>query len=76
MAKPTQEEIMKAYMQVFKSNNGQIILNDLASRFFMYSSTLSADSNEMAFREGQRSVLLFLNNTLKDRITQETAIEE
>lgn len=67
---------MKAYMQVFKSNNGQIILNDLASRFFMYSSTLSADSNEMAFREGQRSVLLFLNNTLKDRITQETAIEE
>ena len=67
---------MKAYLQVFKSNNGQIILEDLASRFFMYSSTLSADSNEMAFREGQRSVLLFLNNKLKDRMSQETTIEE
>jgi len=76
MANPTAEEIMKSYLEVFKSNSGQLVLNDLASRFHMYSSTLSADSNEMAFREGQRSVLLFLNNTLKERMAQETTIEE
>ena len=65
MANPV-EDTMKAYLQVFKSNAGQLVLNDLASRFHMYSSTLSADSNEMAFREGQRSVLLFILSLISD----------
>ena len=42
----------------------------------MYSTTLAESPQEMAFREGQRSVLLFLNNTLQDRKVQESTIEE
>ena len=67
---------MRAYKQCFASEAGKLVINDLASRFHMYSTTLSADSNEMAYREGQRSVLLFLNNTLKERVNQESSIEE
>ena len=72
----TMDELNQAYKAAFKSQAGELILKDMAARFHMYSTTLAESPQEMAFREGQRSVLLFLNNTLQDRKVQESTIEE
>ena len=60
----TPEQIKDAYVSVFKGEGSKIVLDDMAQRFCMYSPTFVPDSNETIFREGQRSVLLFINSML------------
>ena len=42
-------------------------MSDLEARFHFYGSTFSADPNETAYREGQRTVVLFLKSMLREQ---------
>ncbi len=67
----TIDDLRQAYRTLFDSADGKIVLDDMDIRFHMKSSTYVPDSNEAAFREGQRSVLLFLHNMLADQPERE-----
>ena len=60
------KDLRATYRMIFESDDGQIILDDLSRRFGLYRTSFVPDSNEMAFREGQRDVLLFLHSILRD----------
>ena len=64
MNKKQVQEIIQAYQRVFKSDDGKDILSDLEKRCNVHNTSFSNDSNETAFREGQRSVVLFIKSTL------------
>jgi hypothetical protein len=56
---------IKIYQRVFKSDDGEKLLEDLEKRCNVHATSFSLDSHETAFREGQRSVVLFIKSTLK-----------
>ena len=62
------EEIKKLrekYLQVFTQGTGEEILKDLEYRFHIHNTTMDNDINNLAYLEGQRSVILFIKNMLK-----------
>jgi len=56
---------IKIFQRVFKSPDGEKVLEDLEKRCNIHTSSFSQDPYETAFREGQRSVVLFIKSTLK-----------
>jgi hypothetical protein len=66
----TEEELVKKslmtksnYEQLFKSYLGEKVINDLSKRFHVFTSTIPTgkiDPYELAYAEGQRSVILWL----------------
>ena len=74
----TPEDLKTVYKQIFATDEGKIVLNDLAQRCHFFGITFAESTNEVIYKEGQRSVVLFLNNMIKDTPppTQETAEEE
>tara|TARA_B100001057_G_scaffold390071_2_gene397958 strand:- start:3068 stop:3301 length:234 start_codon:yes stop_codon:yes gene_type:complete len=74
----TPEELKTAYQQTFKSKQGEIVLNDLAQRLHFFTTTWSEKIEELTYKEGQRSVLLWINRQVQDTPapTQETATTE
>ncbi len=60
------EELRAAYKMLFESNDGQIVLDDLERRFHVFSSVFSTESTDTAYREGQRTVVLFIKSMLID----------
>tara|TARA_R100000149_G_scaffold64376_1_gene36306 strand:- start:262 stop:486 length:225 start_codon:yes stop_codon:yes gene_type:complete len=63
----TPEDTRELYKEVFTSVQGERILEDLGVRFCEHSSTFSVDPNETAYREGQRTVVLFIKSMLRDQ---------
>lgn len=65
-ANKNQEKLISLYKTVFSNGNGLIVLHDLYRRFGMFKTSFVAnDPTGTAFNEGQRSVLLFINETMK-----------
>lgn len=62
----TPEDIRELYKEIFTSVQGERILEDLGVRFCEHSTTFSVDPNETAYREGQRTVVLFIEAMLRD----------
>ena len=67
----TPDDLRAAYKFILESNDGEVILEDLALRFHIHAAVFSNDPHETAFRDGQRSVVLFIQNMLKVRPTIE-----
>tara|TARA_Y100001951_G_C11197869_1_gene215369 strand:+ start:406 stop:639 length:234 start_codon:yes stop_codon:yes gene_type:complete len=59
------KELMEFYQITFESDNGKKVLEDLENRFHIHSSTMDDTNNNLAYREGQRSVILFIKKILK-----------
>ena len=56
------------YKQVFESDNGKKVLEDLEKRCSYHTTThIKGDSHESAFLEGTRSVVLFIKNMLNKK---------
>ena len=62
----TPQEIRLAYKTLFNTDDGVIVLDDMRTRFHLERQTFSSDAMEMAYLEGQRSVVLILQNLIKD----------
>ena len=71
----TPEELRAAYKVVLNSNDGQKVLKDLEARFHIDGTTFSDNTNETAYREGQRTVVLFMKSMLKDQPKREDMVE-
>ena len=61
------DDLRAAYKFILESNDGEAIMEDMELRFHMRTPVFSNDPYETAFRDGQRSVVLFMQNMLKDR---------
>ena len=62
----TPQEIRLAYKTLFNTDDGVIVLDDMRTRFHVERPTFSSDAMEMAYLEGQRSVVLIIQNLMKD----------
>ena len=71
----TLEELRAAYKLILNTKDGQAILADLEARYHVNGSTFSVDPCETAYREGQRTVVLFLKSMLKDQPKREDMVE-
>lgn len=71
----TPDELRGAYKVVLNSTDGSRILKDLEARFHIDGTTFSDNSNETAYREGQRTVVLFMKSMLKDQPKREDIVE-
>tara|TARA_R110002110_G_scaffold17679_1_gene75309 strand:- start:159 stop:380 length:222 start_codon:yes stop_codon:yes gene_type:complete len=69
------EELRAAYKLILKSKDGERVLADLEARYHINGSTFSVDPCETAYREGQRTVVLFLKSMLKDQPKREDMVE-
>jgi|DEB0MinimDraft_6_1074348.scaffolds.fasta_scaffold27542_2 hypothetical protein len=58
-------DLREAYAFLFGETDGDTVLHDLEMRFHVHSPTFSADPYETAFREGQRSVVLFIQGMME-----------
>mgnify|MGYP003117408387 CR=1 FL=1 len=70
------EQLRVLFKELFSSAEGKKVLEDLETRFSYKSSTFVPNSDETIYREGQRSVVVFINNMIEDKkpIEQEGAI--
>ncbi len=70
------EQLRVIFKELFSSAEGKKVLEDLETRFSYKSSTFVPNSDETIYREGQRSVVVFINNMIEDKkpIEQEGAI--
>lgn len=59
-----QEKLIQHYKDLFSSPVGIIVLNDLMTRFSLYRTTFSKETNEIIFREGERNVIFFIMHML------------
>lgn len=58
--------LIEDYKVVFGSENGKRVLSDLEKRCHEFMTThQKGDSHESAFLEGQRSILIFIKNAIK-----------
>lgn len=69
------EDLRNAYRTLLNTKDGQIVMKDLQARYHIYGSTFSIDPNETAYREGQRTVVLFLLSMLQEPKTREDIVE-
>lgn len=63
----TPKELRETYRSVLMSEDGEKVMEDLGARFGLWKSSFTPNSDETAFREGQRDVVLFLHNIIKDQ---------
>tara|TARA_Y100000401_G_scaffold116976_1_gene124190 strand:+ start:3998 stop:4216 length:219 start_codon:yes stop_codon:yes gene_type:complete len=59
------KQLKRDYGITFSSKEGERVMADLKSAYYKRSS-FSKDSNEMAYREGQRSVIIRIINLIKE----------
>lgn len=67
MDKKKLDDLFQNYRTTFGTVQGQNVLEDLESRLHQNTTTFSKDSLEMAYLEGQRSVLLMIKNIIKEK---------
>lgn len=70
------KQTKEAYQLLFDADDGIIVLDDLENRFHINTTTFSSDPHDTAFREGQRSVVLFIKNMLINDEYFQRLIEE
>ena len=69
----TPEDLATLYKTLFATADGQRVIEDLEHRFHIHGSTFGNDPAETAYREGQRTVVLFIKAMLLETKTiQET----
>mgnify|MGYP001160845225 FL=1 len=70
------EELKAKYKRVFGTDDGKAIIKDLERRFFCEVTTFSSDPHEIAYNEGQRTVVLFFQHMLSDISEKEKLINQ
>lgn len=57
-------DLIRAYRNVFSGEEGKLVLHDLMKTFHVLHSTMDANPHELAYREGERSVVLRILRTI------------
>ena len=62
------KELIQQYKTVFGSDEAKLVMDDLEKRCFYNVTTFAkGDTNETAFFEGQRTVLLFIKSMINHK---------
>ena len=62
------KELISNYKTTFNTDTGKRVLEDLKKRSHFYSTShVKGDSHESAFYEGQRSLVVFIENLLNQK---------
>jgi len=61
----SEEELDRVYMNMFNTEEGQLVLEDLRERCYCYNSTIADSLAQMAFNEGLRAVVINIETRLK-----------
>lgn len=75
-------QMIRAYRTVFGTDDGKKVLNDLCKSCHVLHSTMDANPHEMAYKEGERSVILRILRTIEidpfelDRLIKKGQSEE
>ena len=68
----TLDDLKKTYRQLFNTDEGKIVLNDLELRFHSLTTTyVPGDPHDTSYREGQRSVVLTILRMMEEKTNQE-----
>lgn len=59
-------ELRDCYRRLLNTEDGERILDDLGRRFHIDQSTYSTEPTDTAYREGQRTVVLFIKSMLRE----------
>ena len=62
------KKLREKYQKVFAQGDGAEVLEDLELRFHIHNTTMDNDINNLAYLEGQRTVILFLKNMIKGEV--------
>lgn len=60
------EELKLSYRRTFNTDDGEVVLSDLKSRFGFETTTFSDNPYESAFNEGQRAAVLLIVRMLTE----------
>lgn len=63
------------YRQLFNSDDGVVVLKDMQDRFHIHGTVFGAEPTDTAYREGQRTVVLFIQQMLLDWDSKEEYYE-
>ena len=72
----TPEDLRTLYKVVLNNDDGLKVIEDMEHRFHVHRSTFSSEANETAYREGQRTVVLFLKSMLLEQKELEQVVNE
>jgi hypothetical protein len=70
MKEITPEQLKKAYMNVFNTDTGKLVLDDLAYRCFKYTTTVEGSAEQTMVNEGRRQTLLHIESMLEQIVPQ------
>lgn len=70
------EALRSTYKRVLESKEGKEVYEDLKKRFFYATTTFSQDPHEIAYNEGQRTVMLFLEHMISDQSERQKLINQ
>ena len=60
------KNLKDAYKIIFKSKEGEVVLNDLADKCYFIKRLFDENAATMYFREGRRDLYLYILNLLED----------
>jgi len=58
------EQLVLSYIRTFKSEDGEAVLDSLVKQFQVFDSIIDSDPIEMAYKAGQRDVILRILRTI------------
>ncbi len=61
-----EKQLRAAYQYFFATDQGKMILDDLANRFCFVAPTFNGDATEAVFNEGGRNVVLYVLGMVKN----------
>lgn len=59
------KQLRRAYRDIYATDQGKLMIDDLCNRFFFLDPTYQGDATEALFHEGSRNVVLYVLGMMK-----------
>ena len=66
----TRLKVIKAYKDLFATENGKIVLADLIKEGFIFRNTFNGNKDSMLFNEGKRNIVLYITSIINTDLKQ------
>ena len=65
------ERLVDAAKEIFGNESGEVVLEQMKKNYGFYSPNFSSDPHETSYREGQRSVVLYIMKLISEEPHQQ-----
>lgn len=76
LSKMDNDALNQLYLRVFQTADGEMVLQDLANRVYVYESTGDLGNDVTSFREGMRAMWLSIQSRLQSAIAPKQKEQE